>query len=86
MLDFAVYFLPRRTIVCEKVFQEEGISANVTFGEFPLDFIPFDYDVLSLELDSAFKASTTDQSSLSDHDSSSTITKKNSVGETQSHD
>ena len=49
--------MPRRTMVCEKVFQEEGIAADVTLSEYPLDFIPFDSDILSLELDGAYKAS-----------------------------
>ncbi len=44
-------------MVCEKVFQEEGIAADVTLSEYPLDFIPFDSDILSLELDDAYKAS-----------------------------
>ena len=47
--------MPRRTMVCEKVFQEEGIAADVTLSEYPLDFIPFDSDILSLELDRAYK-------------------------------
>ncbi len=49
--------MPRRTMVCEKVFQEEGIAADVTLSEYPLDFIPFDSDILSLELDGAYKVS-----------------------------
>lgn len=44
-------------MVCEKVFHEEGIFADVTLAEYPLDFIPFDSDILSLELDIAYKAS-----------------------------
>ena len=52
-----MFFMPRRTMVCEKVFQEEGIFADVTLSEYPLDFIPFDSDILSLELDTAYKAS-----------------------------
>lgn len=47
--------MPRRAMVCEKVFQEEGIFADVTLSEYPLDFIPFDSDILSLELDTAYK-------------------------------
>ena len=47
--------MPRRTMVCAKVFQEEGIAADVTLSEYPLDFIPFDSDILSLELDDAYK-------------------------------
>ncbi|KAK9830347.1 hypothetical protein WJX72_011177 [[Myrmecia] bisecta] len=54
-LEYSVFFLPRRTIVCEKVFEEEGVTGDVIIGEYPLDFIPFDYDVLSLEQDTACK-------------------------------
>ena len=56
-LEYSVFFMPRRSMVCEKVFQEEGIFADVTLAEYPLDFIPFDSDILSLELDTAYKAS-----------------------------
>ena len=56
-LEYSVFFMPRRTMVCEKVFHEEGIFADVTLAEYPLDFIPFDSDILSLELDTAYKAS-----------------------------
>lgn len=54
-LEYSVFFMPRRAMVCEKVFQEEGIFADVTLSEYPLDFIPFDSDILSLELDTAYK-------------------------------
>lgn len=54
-LEYSVFFMPRRSMVCEKVFQEEGIFGDVTLSEYPLDFIPFDSDILSLELDTAFK-------------------------------
>lgn len=54
-LEYSVFFMPRRTMVCEKVFQEEGIFGDVTLKEYPLDFIPFDSDILSLELDTAYK-------------------------------
>ena len=53
--EFSVFFVPRRTIVCEKVFQEEGVYGDVVLGEYALDFIPFESDVLSLELDTAFR-------------------------------
>lgn len=35
--------------------EEEGVIGNVTIGEYPLYFIPFDEDVLSLELERSFK-------------------------------
>lgn len=38
-----------------KVLEEEGILGSVTILEYPLYLIPFDEDVLSLELDMAFK-------------------------------
>lgn len=47
--------MPRKTTVCEKIFQEEGVFGDVVVGEFPVDLIPFDSDVLSLELPNAFK-------------------------------
>lgn len=53
--QYSIYFMPRRTVVCEKVLDEEGVFSLVTIGEFPLHFIPFDEDVLSLELDTAYK-------------------------------
>ncbi len=54
-LEYAVYFLPRRTIACERIFEEEGVYGDIVAGEFPLGFIPFDYDLLSLEQGSAFR-------------------------------
>lgn len=53
--EILVYFLPHKSHVCEKMFQEEGISANVNIQEFPLFFVPFDFDLLSLEMESSFK-------------------------------
>ena len=53
--EYAVYWLPRRTIACERVLQEEGVLGDVVAGEYPLGFIPFDYDLLSLEMPSVFR-------------------------------
>ncbi|PNW75167.1 hypothetical protein CHLRE_12g515550v5 [Chlamydomonas reinhardtii] len=52
--DFSVCFVPRRTIACERVLEEEGVLGDVAIGEYCLDMVPYDDDVLSLELDSAF--------------------------------
>ena len=49
--------MPRRTHVCDKILEDEGILADVHLGTFPLDFIPFEMDVLSLELPTAFRVS-----------------------------
>lgn len=38
-----------------QVLEDAGVFADVTLGEYPLDLIPFDEDVVSLELDAAYK-------------------------------
>lgn len=47
--------MPRKTTLCEHIFQQEGVFGDIVIGEFPVDFIPFDSDVLSLELPTAFR-------------------------------
>ena len=49
--------MPRKTTLCDRIFQEEGVFGDIVIGEFPVDFIPFDSYVLSLELSNAFKVS-----------------------------
>eukprot|EP01122_Echinamoeba_exundans_P013588 TRINITY_DN5959_c0_g1_i1.p1 TRINITY_DN5959_c0_g1~~TRINITY_DN5959_c0_g1_i1.p1 ORF type:complete len:685 (-),score=163.48 TRINITY_DN5959_c0_g1_i1:50-2104(-) len=51
----AVYFIPRRTIMCETALEQEGVFNQIKIGEYHLDLIPFDADVLSLELNQCFK-------------------------------
>jgi len=36
--------------VCELVLEREGVQGYVSYEEFPLDLIPLDRDVLSLEM------------------------------------
>jgi hypothetical protein len=55
MLPRSIYFVPRRTMLCERVLAEEGVFGDVKTGEFHLDLIPFEEDVLSLEMPSAFR-------------------------------
>ena len=47
--------MPRRTLVCEKILEDEGVLGDLTIGEFPLHFIPLEPDLLSLELESSFE-------------------------------
>ncbi|XP_022139311.1 vacuolar protein-sorting-associated protein 33 homolog [Momordica charantia] len=49
--EYFVYFVPRRTVVCEKVLEEEKVHHLLTIGEYPLYVIPLDEDILSFELD-----------------------------------
>ncbi|KAL7273187.1 Vacuolar protein-sorting-associated protein 33 [Rhizina undulata] len=53
--EYSVFFVPRRTLVCEKILEDEGVLGDVTIGEFPLYFLPLEQDLLSLELDNSFE-------------------------------
>ena len=53
--DIAAFWVPRRTHVCDRILEDEGVLGDVHLASYPLDFIPFEADVLSLELPSAFR-------------------------------
>lgn len=53
--EYFVYFAPRRTVVCERVLEEEKVHHLLTIGEYPLYVIPLDEDILSFELDRSNK-------------------------------
>uniref|UniRef100_A0A166DRE2 Uncharacterized protein n=1 Tax=Daucus carota subsp. sativus TaxID=79200 RepID=A0A166DRE2_DAUCS len=53
--EYYVYFVPRRAVACEKILEEEKVHHMMTIGECPLYVIPCDEDVLSFELDLAYK-------------------------------
>ncbi|KAL5711517.1 Vacuolar protein-sorting-associated protein 33 [Ranunculus cassubicifolius] len=53
--EYHVYFVPRRVVDCEKIFEEEKVHDLLTIGEYPLYIIPLDEDVLSFELDHAYR-------------------------------
>ncbi|KAK9160411.1 hypothetical protein Syun_006752 [Stephania yunnanensis] len=53
--EYSIYFVPRRTTVCEKILEEEKVHQLLTIGEYPLYIIPLDEDVLSFELDLAYR-------------------------------
>ncbi|KAK3018793.1 hypothetical protein RJ639_002910 [Escallonia herrerae] len=55
--EYYVYFVPRRAVVCEKILEEEKVHHLLNIGEYPLYAIPLDEDVLSFELDLAYKFS-----------------------------
>lgn len=52
---FYLYYVSRRTLVCDEVLKKEGVFGSLSVGEYKLDLIPFDDDVLTLELDACFK-------------------------------
>ena len=56
--QYHIYFVPHRTLVCEQMLEDEGISLDhdgVRIGEFRMGMIPFDTDILSLEMGDVFK-------------------------------
>lgn len=58
--EYFVYFVPRRGVACEKILEEEKVHHLMTIGEYPLYWVPLDEDVLSFELDLAYKESVVD--------------------------
>lgn len=53
--EFTLVFVPRRTMICERVLEDEGVYENITISEYQLDLIPLEDDVLTLALGSAYK-------------------------------
>ena len=52
---FFIFFVPRKSMIAERILEEEGVYGDLTVGSFNLDLIPFDDDLLSLELDGSFR-------------------------------
>lgn len=53
--EFAVFFVPRRTMLCERELATNGVFGDVRLGEFKLDLIPFERDLVSLETPLSFR-------------------------------
>lgn len=47
-------WVPRRTLVANKILEEEGVLGDVSVEEFPLYFVSLEHDVLSLALEDSF--------------------------------
>ncbi|KAJ3407009.1 hypothetical protein HDV05_005632, partial [Chytridiales sp. JEL 0842] len=54
-VEYSIFFVPRRTLLCEQVLEEEGIYGDCTIGEFHLDLFILEDDLWSLELDNSFR-------------------------------
>jgi len=57
MKEYHVFFVPRRTMICVTLLEEHGVDNAIHIGEYPLDLIPYDDDLLSLELELSYKES-----------------------------
>ncbi|KAG8742542.1 hypothetical protein FRC10_001309 [Ceratobasidium sp. 414] len=65
--NYALMLVPRRTVLCDKILEDEGVfgenlrrvthvvTAKVTISEYPLEFIPLEDDLISLEWENTFK-------------------------------
>ena len=51
----SLFFVPRRTMICERVLEDEGVYQDLDIGEYQLDLIPLEDDVLTLALDSSYR-------------------------------
>nr|CAD7196702.1 unnamed protein product [Timema douglasi] len=54
--EFHLFFVPRRSKVCEKFLMTKGVFGTLTFiEEFACNLYPFDSDLMSMELEDAYK-------------------------------
>lgn len=50
-----MYFIPHRSVACEQMLEDEGVLDIVNIGEYHLGLIPFDSDIVSLEIGDLYK-------------------------------
>ncbi|CAE7635683.1 VPS33, partial [Symbiodinium microadriaticum] len=53
--QYHVYFMPHRSVACEQMLEDEGVLEVINIGEYHLGLIPFDSDLLSLEMVDLFR-------------------------------
>lgn len=52
--EFSIFWVPRRTLVSEKILEDAGVLGDTSIAEFPLYFLAAEKDLLSLELENSF--------------------------------
>ena len=52
---YTLLLVPRTSTLVTRVLEEEGVLGDVTISSYNLQFIPIADDVISLEIDNAFK-------------------------------
>jgi vacuolar protein sorting-associated protein 33A len=52
--EITIVWVPRRTLVSNKILEDQGVLGDVSIYELALFFLPLEDDLLSLELDDAF--------------------------------
>uniref|UniRef100_A0A0C9QQ98 Vps33a_1 protein n=1 Tax=Fopius arisanus TaxID=64838 RepID=A0A0C9QQ98_9HYME len=54
--EFHIFFVPRKSLLCQKKLQNRGVFGSFTLiEEFPCDLFPFDSDLMSMELSQTYK-------------------------------
>lgn len=53
--EVTIAWVPRRTLVSNKILEDEGVLGDVNVQELPIFFLPLENDLLSLELDDSFQ-------------------------------
>ncbi|XP_052075554.1 vacuolar protein sorting-associated protein 33A-like isoform X1 [Mytilus californianus] len=54
--EYHIIFVPRKSLLCEKRLKDLGVYGTLAnIEEFSLSLIPFDYDLMSMEMDNSFK-------------------------------
>ncbi|KOC69759.1 Vacuolar protein sorting-associated protein 33A [Habropoda laboriosa] len=54
--EFHLFFVPRKSLLCQKRLQDQGVFGTLTLiEEFKCDLFPFDSDLLSMELSGSFR-------------------------------
>ncbi|KAL5017366.1 hypothetical protein ScPMuIL_006955 [Solemya velum] len=54
--EFHIIFVPRKSLLCERKLKEMGVYGTLqNIEEFSLSLIPFDYDLLSMEMETTFR-------------------------------
>lgn len=51
---YHIVFLPKKNINCERVFERADVWSYINIMELPINLIPIDYDLLSMEYDKTF--------------------------------
>jgi vacuolar protein sorting-associated protein 33A len=52
--EISIIWIPRRTLVSNKILEDEGVLGDVGISELPLYFLGLENDVLSLEWEDSF--------------------------------
>ncbi|CAI6001439.1 unnamed protein product [Closterium sp. NIES-64] len=55
--SYSLHFIPRCDAICTRVLEQEGLVGDprVAVGEYPLEMIPVDHDLLALDLHTLYK-------------------------------